>query len=267
MTSRTVTGDSSNIVELSTDSTSDLELGIHTLNLANVELDATVSHPVSISNEHITSQLSIESVEPTNISRVLRVSTLSSTNSGAKNSEVENQINDIQPVQEITGPELQPKSVTIHSHFENIEMAILQYLKLCDGAKICAAWLTSEKLVEQLSVMGEIGLIIGSTEKLTPGNPEYKSQWVHTLLRDLPNMVYVYRGVAGRGLMHNKFIVLLRENQPYAVITGSFNYTYSANTNWENIVYIESEEIALSYLEEYNKILRFCVSLSTYTRP
>ena len=267
MTSRTVTGDSSNTVELSTDSISDLETGIHTLNLANVELDPAVSTPVGINIPDITSRLSIESVQSTNISELSRASTPASINSELPNSEVASQVNDTQSAQQIIGADSQSKSAKIQPHFENIELTILQYLKMCDGARICAAWLTSEKLVEQLSVMGEIGLIIGSTEKLTPGNPEYKSQWVHTLLRDLPNMVYVYRAVAGRGIMHDKFIVLLRENQPYAVITGSFNYTYSANTNWENIVYIESEETALSYLDEYNKILRFCVPLSTYIRP
>jgi hypothetical protein len=266
MTSRTVTDDSSNTVELSADSTSDLQSRIRTLNLTNVELDPSVPDPAGINNGHITSQLSIDSTESSNVSSGSRVSTRSSTNFEIKNSELAPEINDASSVQEITATDQQSKLIKVQSHFENIEMKILQYLKLCDGAKICAAWFTSEKLVEQLSVMGEIGLIIGTTEKLTPGNPEYKGQWVHTLLRDLPNMVYVYQGAAGRGMMHNKFIILLQENQPYAVITGSFNYTYSANTNWENIVYIESEEIALSYLEEYNKILRSCVSLSVYIK-
>lgn len=151
-------------------------------------------------------------------------------------------------------------------HFENIESKILGYLARADGVKICAAWFTSTPIAEQLSLMGDVGLIIGSTEKITPGHPEYRAEWVHTLLRDLPEMVFVYSGTSGKRMMHNKFLVLLREGSAYAVITGSYNYTYSAASNWENIVYIESEELGQKYLAEYFRILQHCHPLSRYVR-
>ena len=151
-------------------------------------------------------------------------------------------------------------------HFEGIESKLLGYLSRADGVKMCAAWFTSPKIAEQLSLMGDVGLIIGSTEKITPGHPEYRADWVHTLLTDLPGMVFVYGGASGKRLMHNKFMVLFREDRAYAVITGSYNYTYSAGENWENIVYIESEELGRKYFAEYTRILQHCQPLNRYLR-
>ena len=151
-------------------------------------------------------------------------------------------------------------------HFEGIESKLLEYLARADGVKMCAAWFTSTKIAEQLSLMGDVGLIIGSTEKITPGHPEYRADWVHTLLTDLPDMVFVYGGASGKRMMHNKFMVLFREGRAYAVITGSYNYTYRAGENWENIVYIESDKLGQKYLAEYTKILQHCQPLSRYLR-
>jgi hypothetical protein len=154
----------------------------------------------------------------------------------------------------------------IEAHFEDIESKIIEYLATADGVEICAAWFTSTRITEQLGVMGNVGLIIGSSEKLTPGNPEYRSNWVQTLLRDLPKMVFIYTGANAKKMMHNKFMILFREDRPYAVITGSFNYTYNANMNWENILYIESDEMGEKYHEEYTRILQFCKPLDRYIR-
>ena len=154
----------------------------------------------------------------------------------------------------------------VEVHFEGIESKLIEYLNRADGVKMCAAWFTSTKVAEQLSLMGDVGLIIGSTEKITPGHPEYRANWVHTLLTDLPDMVFVYGGASGKRLMHNKFMVLFRESRAYAVITGSYNYTYSAAENWENIVYIESEELGQKYFAEYSRILQYCQPLNRYVR-
>jgi len=164
----------------------------------------------------------------------------------------------IDPAPGVGGPEV---------HFEDIESKLIEYLNRADGVKMCAAWFTSTKIAEQLSLMGDVGLIIGSTEKITPGHPEYRANWVHTLLADLPDMVFVYGGASGKRMMHNKFMVLFRESRAYAVITGSYNYTYSAAENWENIVYIESAELGQKYFAEYVRILQYCQPLNRYLRP
>jgi phosphatidylserine/phosphatidylglycerophosphate/cardiolipin synthase-like enzyme len=51
--------------------------------------------------------------------------------------------------------------------------------------------------------------------------------------------------------MHDKFTVIDRKR----VLTGSFNYTTSASTrNYENLVLIESAEIAKQYIAEFENI-------------
>lgn len=55
----------------------------------------------------------------------------------------------------------------------------------------------------------------------------------------------------GRGVMHHKVIVI----DGRIVITGSFNFSRGADAvNDENIVIIESEEIARAYIDEFNRV-------------
>jgi phosphatidylserine/phosphatidylglycerophosphate/cardiolipin synthase-like enzyme len=55
----------------------------------------------------------------------------------------------------------------------------------------------------------------------------------------------------GRGVMHHKVIVI----DGRIVITGSFNFSRGADSiNDENIVIIESEEVARAYLNEFNRV-------------
>jgi phosphatidylserine/phosphatidylglycerophosphate/cardiolipin synthase-like enzyme len=88
--------------------------------------------------------------------------------------------------------------------------------------------------------------------RLKRGSSEYDSNLVNQIKRAIPK-AFIY---PQESLMHNKFIVLLRDEIPYAVITGSYNYTTKANTNRENIVYIEDSEVASSYSREFRSILK-----------
>ncbi len=55
----------------------------------------------------------------------------------------------------------------------------------------------------------------------------------------------------GRGVMHHKVIVI----DSRIVITGSFNFSRGADSvNDENIVIIESEELARAYLDEFTRV-------------
>jgi phosphatidylserine/phosphatidylglycerophosphate/cardiolipin synthase-like enzyme len=56
--------------------------------------------------------------------------------------------------------------------------------------------------------------------------------------------------------MHNKFLVgMTLRDTPSWVITGSFNASKNGSRNLENLIYLESKEIANSYFEEYKRIL------------
>lgn len=63
-------------------------------------------------------------------------------------------------------------------------------------------------------------------------------------------------------LMHDKFCVLGDSR----VWTGSFNFTFeAASSNRENVVILESSEIAARYLEEFNRLKKAgCVPLQEY---
>ncbi len=66
-------------------------------------------------------------------------------------------------------------------------------------------------------------------------------------------------------LMHDKFCVF-GDSQ---VWTGSFNFTFeAANSNRENVVVLDSPQIASLYLEEFERLKKAgCVPLSEYLAP
>jgi len=78
--------------------------------------------------------------------------------------------------------------------------------------------------------------------------------------------------------MHHKFFVFCNPEElesywlvkPYAVWTGSFNMTKNATMSVENAVYIENEEIAMSYFLEWHSMLMISERLdwtSEYAAP
>jgi len=54
------------------------------------------------------------------------------------------------------------------------------------------------------------------------------------------------------GVMHHKFVIVDDES----VWTGSFNHTYQARRNYENVVRIQSSKIARAYQFEVQELLR-----------
>jgi len=87
-------------------------------------------------------------------------------------------------------------------------------------------------------------------------------------------------------LMHNKFLIFAKtENQcievngknfcmekvkPYAVWTGSFNFTYNATQSLENALIITDDEIVNAYFKEFGQIAAISEKLvwtSQYPRP
>ena len=141
----------------------------------------------------------------------------------------------------------------IKPHFIDIEKAVLTYLNSSDGVLMCTAWMTSTPLLDACSIR-DATLVMTSWNKLKRGSAEYNGDLVKRIRKAIPNC-YIY---AGDGLMHNKFIVLIRDGNPYAVITGSYNYTTKASSNEqkENIVYIEDATVASLYATEFTSILK-----------
>jgi len=85
---------------------------------------------------------------------------------------------------------------------------------------------------------------------------------------DLPRFGCIGYGptVSYRPLMHNKFIIAARLKDekltPYAVWTGSFNFSQIATTSLENAVIIESSKAARAYLAEWVRLLAMAEPLN-----
>lgn len=58
------------------------------------------------------------------------------------------------------------------------------------------------------------------------------------------------QAVAPTGRNHNKFAVI----DERIVITGSYNWTLRAETNWENLLILDCPKLAKRYAEEWGKI-------------
>ena len=58
------------------------------------------------------------------------------------------------------------------------------------------------------------------------------------------------KGVAPQGRNHNKFAVI----DGAKILTGSYNWTVKAESNWENLLVIRCPELARMYENEWEKI-------------
>jgi phosphatidylserine/phosphatidylglycerophosphate/cardiolipin synthase-like enzyme len=134
-------------------------------------------------------------------------------------------------------------------HFSQIESTLCRYFSQADEVRVCVAWLSSQPILDVLSTV-ESQLVITWQRKLTPGSFEYDPALVKAM-KQAVSEIYMYPADV---TMHNKFAILLRDQLPYAVITGSYNYTIKAVDNCENIVYIESDDIATTYLKEFDRL-------------
>jgi phospholipase D len=72
------------------------------------------------------------------------------------------------------------------------------------------------------------------------------------LSQALESHLRVRAGLNGAsGIVHNKFAVV----DSMRVLTGSFNWTYSAeNRNWENLVIIDSPTLAKAYAQQFHRM-------------
>lgn len=177
------------------------------------------------------------------------------------------------------GPgQLKVEHITVESHakvvFHNSYLTerFCEYIEQSHSVVGCVAWFTSRQILNALQPKPSC-ILLKNEDYLDSRSREFDKT-----LREFMNQVTFYpnRDQNPRfgdviqpfmvvspvcGIMHNKFIVLEREDKPYAVITGSFNFTNNARSNLENIVYIESEKIADGYRKYWSNILEAASSL------
>lgn len=136
-------------------------------------------------------------------------------------------------------------------HFTMIEEAIVKYVAKADKAHVCSAWFSSRPILDALSQI-EAELIMTYQRKYVPGHAEFSREECHLLTHNLSG-VYLY---APDTLMHNKFIVLFSDEEPEAVLLGSYNFTRTAPSSEECCVYIPEPPVARSFEERFQYLKR-----------
>ena len=122
----------------------------------------------------------------------------------------------------------------------------------CSAVVGCVAWLRSPAILKALS---QVRCTIAITNDTNLPGDAYAGLTPHLPGKPAVSKVGLARG-RHRELMHHKFIVGLTP-EPTFVVTGSFNYTqHSSESNLDNVVIIESPDIARAYLREAEAVLR-----------
>lgn len=139
----------------------------------------------------------------------------------------------------------------VQAYFDNIEGILSSHIANA-GRRIyiAVAWFTNEALFSNL---------LNALQK----NVEVKVLILNDILNrneyGLDFGVLVNKGAdvrfatSNNGTMHNKFCVIDNE-----VITGSYNWTYHANVNKENIMITDELNIVNSYCEQFETLFNVC---------
>lgn len=132
---------------------------------------------------------------------------------------------------------------------DQIQAAICGYLHEADSCLVCAAWLTNQQILDALSLI-DTKIIVGFTPRLCGTQPMFDPAY-YRRLKESCCQLNMYPSTDNY-ILHHKFIVLFRDEKPYAVLTGSYNFTEQGNRNLENIVYLENASIAQQYADEWH---------------
>ncbi len=142
----------------------------------------------------------------------------------------------------------------IQSIFDNIENEISAHIKKSDSRIfIAVAWFTNQRLFDELNKALSRGvevkvLIIDDILNRNEFGLDYGIL--------VNNGADVRFSVSQNGTMHNKFCIIDDK-----VITGSYNWTYHANKNNENIVVIDESDITNSFCSHFESLFNSCVPI------
>ena len=135
----------------------------------------------------------------------------------------------------------------VEAHFDDIEQVVCNAIREADEVVACVAWLKSRPIITALRSKPST-IIVTSDRVHRADRGALSSIPPRTGFRAI-SIVGIARG-RFRPLMHNKFIVLLRNRRPYSVLTGSYNFTAHSRANLENLVRIDSEQVSTAFYAE-----------------
>lgn len=138
-------------------------------------------------------------------------------------------------------------------YFKDIRNKIIEQIEFADSEILIAvAWFTDEKIIETLLKCSKRGIsisIIFYDDKINSKD----------LFKDL---YYISADIrVSKKLMHNKFCVI--DNS--TIINGSYNWTYNASSNNENIqITTNNENLARSFSAEFYTLQQNCLKIDEH---
>jgi len=141
----------------------------------------------------------------------------------------------------------------IDVHFEKIHSQIINYISQAKSdLKICVAWFTDVDIYNSILEVQKKGVSV----YVIIANHEFNKKSKVNFKELLQNDGYVgYIGnlndTISDKLMHNKFCIIDDE----LVITGSYNWTFKARLNDENVIVIKNQPNVISkFAEKFESI-------------
>lgn len=146
----------------------------------------------------------------------------------------------------------------ISVYFENIKEELLFELdKAKESILIAVCWFTDRELYDKLSEKLSCGIKIS----LIIHNDYINNRKTGLPFQNLINKgcnFYFSEGV--NQMMHNKFCIIDKD----VLINGSFNWTYHAEYNFENILIVKDQpEIISAFSEEFNRFAKLFDNIET----
>lgn len=134
--------------------------------------------------------------------------------------------------------------------FKNIRSQIIPLLrKASNEVSIAMAWFTSAELFLELIKCQKRGVRV---ELVLLDNPINFMEYAPDFNELIKAGGRLYIASSEVGLMHHKFCVIDKE----AVITGSYNWTYYAETrNVENILITDDKKVVGLFVQEFNRLI------------
>jgi len=180
----------------------------------------------------------------------------------------------------------QANSADVAVYFRHIREHLIEYINEADAIVGNIAWLTELAILEALTDTEAVAIVIQKRDLLRKDlgeTPSQKRQLIHLymefpkgftradeIFQDTvlycegeqyiidPIRVIGYKQKASGPKAHNKFLVFCRRKnatyEPYAVWTGSFNFTKTSVYSFENAVVISHPEITRAYFSEFAQL-------------
>lgn len=135
------------------------------------------------------------------------------------------------------------------AYFKNIRSQILCLLEEANEEVLIAmAWFTNRELFKSILSCVERGL---NVQLVLLDNPINFMEYAPDFNEFIKAGGTLKIAESSHGFMHNKFCVIDRQY----VITGSYNWTYYAETrNMENILITDSQSVISQYTEEFQRL-------------